>query len=588
MAYAILRTTKIKSHGDVRGSMEHAERTRETKNADPAKLQDNVTYVKFDAERFYEDVEANRTVKAPVDPNNPTADELRNANVICIEMLLTASPEFFEGKTRKDVLSWAEDNVSFAKNKFGEDNVRSAILHMDEKTPHLTIHVIPLKEHGLTCKSWLGEKSDMRRMQTEYAEAMKPYGLKRGERGSIAEHQTIQEYYSDLEKIKTASLALNPDMKVEVTPDQLRDPSLSDRANIKNYKAEVISDTVAIMQDNIDKLTDKNKKLTAKLLTAENKIDKQTKELTEHRAIATSNREQLEEYRAVKEYLTKPKVAEAIHLEKNPHVAICRSQRAEGISDTDIAYDLLKNHKTPKEKVVEALEYGRFFTDTEEPIKRATERIDAEALHAERAKAAAEQMRVQTEATQREQARIAKRKEYIEKNPHIREYLVLARTGMSDDAIAGRMLQSGFDKLEIATAIATESPRMPKRSDEAKITAKVIVSNASKPKDIAKLSAETYKRLSRILGGDEVNVVAVMLRVNGFNEKTVRNTLTAHSPSVANGTVSVSGIIANALNRPSKDVALLARTADEDLSCLEGEALQEAIKARGDSGVGIE
>ena len=59
-------------------------------------------------------------------------------------------------------------------------------------------------------------------------------------------------------------------------------------------------------------------------------------------------------------------------------------------------------------------------------------------------------------------------------------------------------------------------------------------------------------------------------------------------PVSINGGGIVNGII-GILNRQSKDVAALnAKTADEDLSCLEGEALHEAIKARGDSGVGIE
>lgn len=585
MAYAILRTTKIKSHAGVASSMEHAERTRETKNADPDKMIDNEVFVKFDPERFYNDVEANRT---------STALDGKNANVICVELLLTASPEFWVDKTKPEIDKWASENIDWVKETFGADNVRSAILHMDETSPHITVHIIPLVEHekkgvGLGCKKWLDGKPKMRKLQDDYALAMKPFELERGQRGSIADHKTVQEWYAELEQIKAETLKLNPDQKIEVKPNQLRDPGLTDRANITQYKADVINDTVTMMQDNIDKLVDQNRKLTAKLLTAENKLKRQTQELTEHRAIATTNREQLEEYHDVKKLLDRPKVAEAIHLEKKPHIAMCHSRRAEGVSDTDIAYDLLKNHKTPKEKVVEALEYGRFLTDTEEPIKTAVERIDGEAFHAERAKVAAEQMRVQAEAIQREQARIAKRKAYIDKNPNVKEYLVLARTGMSDEAIAGRMLQKGFDKLEIATAIATESPRMPKRSDDAKLTARDIVSNASKPKDMAKLSAEVYKHLSRIFGGDDVNVVAVMLRVNKFSEKTVRNTLTAHSPSIVNSPSDarggvVSGIIANALNRPSKDVAILAKTADEDLSCVDWSIMDDVDRkaARGD------
>ena len=481
MAYAILRTTKIKSHGDVTGSISHAERTRETKNADPEKLQDNVTYVKFDADKFYNDVEASRTVKPPVDPKNPTAEELRNANVIAIEMLLTASPEYFEGKSREDIIKWADDNVKFAGQKFGEDNIRNAILHLDEKTPHVTLMIIPLKEHGLSCKSWLGEKSDMRKMQTEYAEAMKPYGLKRGEKGSVAEHETIQEYYTKLEQIKTEVLTLNPSVKVEVTPDQLREPTFKDKMNTTEYKAEVIKDTVAIMQGSIDKLTDQNKKLTAKLLTAENTIDRQNKELTKHRATASKNIDDLKEYGELKQIIAKPAVAEAIHLEENPHIKIFRNLKAEGLEDKEIAHKMLKDHKFTKERTYEAMMSDNGFGYSINKIVEETAVVvDKELVAEAQAKTQAEQEQARMAVVREEQIRIGRRAEYISKNPHIKKYLNLASKGMSDEAIAGTMLREGFNPKDVKTAIATETPTGPKKSNEADKYADKIVSATMK------------------------------------------------------------------------------------------------------------
>jgi uncharacterized protein YlxW (UPF0749 family) len=104
-------------------------------------------------------------------------------------------------------------------------------------------------------------------------------------------------------------------------------------------------------------------------------------------------------------------------------------------------------------------------------------------------------------------------------------------------------------------------------------------------KEINTMADQTYKRLSLKFSGDDVKTAAVMLRVNGINESTVRKTIMDCSPSVPSRSSDargvVNGIIANALNRPSKDVALIAKVADEDLSCLDGEALQEAMKAQG-------
>ena len=493
MAYAILRTTKIKSHAEVAGSISHAERTRETKNADPEKLQDNVTYVKFDEDRFYNDVEANRTVKPPVDPKNLTVEELRNSNVIAIEILLTASPEYFENKTREDVLKWADDNIKFAGQKFGEDNIRNAILHLDEKTPHVTLMVIPLKEHGLSCKSWLGKKSDMRRMQTEYAKAMEPYGLKRGEKGSIAEHQTIQEYYTELEKIKAEALALNPAVKVEVTPDQLREPGLKDKMNTTAYKAEVIKDTVGLMQDKIDDLTDKNKTLTAKLITAENTIKKQTKELTSHRERATKGREDLQAYSQVKEAIKAPHIAQAIHFENNPHIAYAVTERSKGMNETNIAYNLIKNRHEPLEKVKEAMEYGRTNENSLIPINSALDRIRKEMDIADKAKqqAKAQADKAKEDARQAKKVADEKAKEKAQdmkerQPPHIYVYrklqAQLEREGVAAELIDRKIalnMSTNFSKKNIEKAIAHYSKLADDDSVKANTYAKTVTEGIS-------------------------------------------------------------------------------------------------------------
>ena len=39
---------------------------------------------------------------------------------------------------------WIADNIKWARDTFGSDNVVGAALHMDERTPHLHIAVVPI------------------------------------------------------------------------------------------------------------------------------------------------------------------------------------------------------------------------------------------------------------------------------------------------------------------------------------------------------------------------------------------------------------------------------------------------------------
>lgn len=109
--------------------------------------------------------------------------------------------------------SWIDANLKWLKDTFGEENLVSCVLHMDEKTPHLHATVVPIVTGERIRRKREGEKKYetksgprlsaddvMRRTrlheyQNSYAAAMKPFGLQRGIVGSTAKHQANSEYY---------------------------------------------------------------------------------------------------------------------------------------------------------------------------------------------------------------------------------------------------------------------------------------------------------------------------------------------------------------------------------------------------------
>ena len=61
-----------------------------------------------------------------------------------VELMLTASPEFFAGKSRDEQLAYLRDGVEFAKARLGADNVVSVGYHFDEGTPHVHVLAVPM------------------------------------------------------------------------------------------------------------------------------------------------------------------------------------------------------------------------------------------------------------------------------------------------------------------------------------------------------------------------------------------------------------------------------------------------------------
>lgn len=192
MAFAILRTSKLKTLGNIGGSLSHNYRTRETLNADPDLSKLN--------EHSLENVEA---VKDAIQERLP--EKRRSDAVLCIEHLITASPEW-KGWGTSQEREFFEKSKKWLEQKYGAANVIATTIHRDETTPHLVAYVVPLDEETgrLNCKKWLGGRAKLSSMQTDFAKEVEEFGLDRGVEGSKATHTTIKEHYAKVNDAKYA------------------------------------------------------------------------------------------------------------------------------------------------------------------------------------------------------------------------------------------------------------------------------------------------------------------------------------------------------------------------------------------------
>nr|WP_295108297.1 MobV family relaxase [uncultured Caulobacter sp.] len=184
MAYAILRTAKLKSFGEIGGSLAHTFRERETHNADPA--------LKLANEHW--GAETGAGALAAIRAALPA--KYRSDAVLCIEYFVGHSPEW-----RGDDAAYFRGSLHWLCDRHGAENVISAHVHRDEKTPHLVAYVVPRDGDKLNAKKWLGGKKTLSEMQTDFWQRVgREHGLERGIEGSVARHQTVKEYYSTISR----------------------------------------------------------------------------------------------------------------------------------------------------------------------------------------------------------------------------------------------------------------------------------------------------------------------------------------------------------------------------------------------------
>ena len=228
MGFVVLHMEK--AHGSDSGTTAHIERFIIPKNADPTRTHLNRKLIEYP--------EGVKDRSAAIQRRLEEAGLTRKIGsnqVRAIRINVSATPEDMERIEREGRLDeWCADNLKYFADTFGKENIVAAHLHLDEKTPHMHVTLVPIikgerkrkKREEQAKKRYRKKPTDTVRLcaddimsrlklkayQDSYAVAMKKYGLQRGVDGSEARHVSTQQYYRDIkrqtEELKTEVMEL--------------------------------------------------------------------------------------------------------------------------------------------------------------------------------------------------------------------------------------------------------------------------------------------------------------------------------------------------------------------------------------------
>ena len=165
MAYAILRFAKQKG-GAAKAIAAHNERTKEAYASNPGIDKSRIAqnYHLVTPRWSYEQEIKHRIQMAGC--------RVRRDSVKFVDTLVTVSPEFAKAH-EAEMPEYFNRAFDFLKERVGEENIFSAVVHMDEKTPHLHLCFVPLTKDGrLSAKEILGNKKNMIRWQDDFYACM--------------------------------------------------------------------------------------------------------------------------------------------------------------------------------------------------------------------------------------------------------------------------------------------------------------------------------------------------------------------------------------------------------------------------------
>lgn len=163
MAYTILRFKKDKG-GAIAGCERHNERKKEAYKSNPDidmnKSKENYHIIHAPQYTY------SRKIKELI---KEYGCKTRKDSVKLVETLITASPEFMNRLSKGEQREYFERAVKFMKDEISEDRIISAVVHMDEATPHMHLVFCPINKDGkLSAKSILGNQKSLSEWQTRY------------------------------------------------------------------------------------------------------------------------------------------------------------------------------------------------------------------------------------------------------------------------------------------------------------------------------------------------------------------------------------------------------------------------------------
>lgn len=294
MSYAIIRNEKL-TRVQAMGAYKHNERktrNHSNKNIDSTKTELNY-YLKKNELSYIKEFDK---IKEKYDLKGQIRS---NSNIMC-EMVFTSDQKFFDKIGYEESKRYFEESYKFIceyKN-LGEQNIISAVVHMDEDTPHMHLLFIPVihttdkqgnKIDKVCCRDFWKGKNSYRDLQNSYFKHIseKGFKLERGELVEVTnrEHYSVQEYKKITNFENTKELLKSIKLELPETPD------IKDFKKIMLNRDEKIKNEIIKPKDDlIKKLYNENISLHKELSKQTTIIDKSEKFEKEKFKLETENR----------------------------------------------------------------------------------------------------------------------------------------------------------------------------------------------------------------------------------------------------------------------------------------------------------
>lgn len=164
--FAILRIAKCKM-GSVTHLCKHHERLKKeyksNKDIDPTRTHLNYHLVKPDD--MYRPLLLKRIEEVGA--------KRRKDSIVMQDALIAATPDWINAMPYSEQVEYFNYAFQFMANRYGRENILSAVVHMDEANPHMHVTFVPITPDGrLSSKEIIGGPRGLEKLQDDFHEHM--------------------------------------------------------------------------------------------------------------------------------------------------------------------------------------------------------------------------------------------------------------------------------------------------------------------------------------------------------------------------------------------------------------------------------
>ena len=200
MSFAVARMTKLKADNLV-GIGNHDQRkttNHSNEDIDVSRSHLNYDLVAGRTDNFKTDIEAY------INENKASKRAVRKDAVLVNEWVLTSDKSFFDKLSDDETKRYFETVKEYFADNFGDENIRYAVVHMDEKTPHMHMGIVPFDDDKKLSAKRIFNREALQHIQEELPQYLKENGfdVQRGNKNKERKNLSVPEYKAMREELK--------------------------------------------------------------------------------------------------------------------------------------------------------------------------------------------------------------------------------------------------------------------------------------------------------------------------------------------------------------------------------------------------